>query len=247
MSIVNRRLRNRPAATRVTAAIVTAAGLGLLGPGLLGIAGCATPGGGAVTTGRPVVTDAQFCVDAQTHITGSRPRAANTVYTDYQAFVESKPAARPLETRQYVWFADEARAQPKMVSCKMKTADHIRVEYGADQVGADTSCAAVNERTLEAVRGALTRIERQRLKFDSGRRVVFDADTVTTNGPIWLEPFALAYLAPDGALHVKAKGMKNDWLDPRLAKAEARFKGTRYCHLVAPEYLRRILLGEVTL
>jgi len=52
-------------------------------------------------------------------------------------------------------------------------------------------------------------------------------------------------VAPDGTLHVRSKGMRNDWLDPRLATADPRVKGTRYCHLVAPEYLRRVLLGEV--
>jgi hypothetical protein len=56
---------------------------------------------------------------------------------------------------------------------------------------------------------------------------VFEPDFVTTNGPAWLEPFAVLRVAPEGALHVKAKGMKNDWLDPKLAKAEPRFKGTR--------------------
>jgi hypothetical protein len=213
---------------------------------LLALAGCATAGsGGPSRAAAPSVTDAQFCVAAQALITGARVTAVNTVYTDYQAFVDSKPAPRPLATRQYVWFEDAARTQPRMVSCKMKTADHLRVEYGADQVGDDTSCAAINERTLQAVLGSLTRAERRRLKFDGGRNVVFEPDLVTTNGPVWLEPFAVLRITPDGALHVKAKGMKNDWLDPKLAKAEPRFKGTRYCHFVAPEYLERALLGDV--
>ena len=133
-----------------------------------------------------------------------------------------------------------------MVSCKMKTADHIRVEYGADQVGEDTSCAAVNERIVEGVRDSLSQAERKRLKFDGGRRILYDPDLVTTSGPVWLEPFAVLYVDPDGVLHARSKGMKNDWLDPKLANAEPRFKGTRYCHLVAPEYLRRVLLGDVT-
>ncbi len=201
----------------------------------------------AARSATPVTTDAQFCIAAQAAITGSKVPAVNTVYADYQAFVESKPAPRPLETRQYVWFEDESRTRPKMISCKMKTADHIRVEYGADQVGDDTSCAAINELTIAAVRDALTPAERRRAKFDGGTRVVLDPDTVMTNGPLWLEPYAMAYVAPDGALHLKSKGMKNDWLDPRLANAEARFKGTRYCHLAAPEYLRRVLLGEAVL
>jgi len=214
--------------------------------GALTLTGCATPGDGPPRATAPLVTDDQFCAAGQALITGARVPAVNTVYTDYPAFVESKPAPRPLATRQYVWFEDAAPTQPRMVSCKMKTADHIRVEYGADQVGDDLSCAAVNEMTLQAVLGSLTRTERRRLKFDAGRNVVLEPDLVTTNGPVWLEPFAVLRVAPDGALHVKAKGMKNDWLDPKLAKAEPRFKGTRYCHFVAPEYLKRALLGDVT-
>jgi hypothetical protein len=213
--------------------------------GALVLAGCATSGREPARPAVPIVTDGQFCAATQALVTGSKVPAVNTVYTDHPAFVESKPAPRPLATRQFVWFEDAARTQPRMISCKMKTADHIRVEYGADQVGDDVSCAAVNALTLRAVLDSLTRAERRRLQFDAGRRVVFDADLVTTNGPVWLEPFAVLYVAPDGALHVKSKGMKNDWLDPKLAKAEPRFKGTRYCHFVAPEYLRRALLGEV--
>jgi hypothetical protein len=221
-----------------TAAIVACA------MGLLALAGCATTRPASARPAMPVATDGEFCVAGQAAVNGSKIRAVNTVYTDYNAFVESKPAPRPLATRQYVWFEDAARTQPRMVSCKMKTADHIRVEYGADQVGEDTSCAAVNAMTLQAVLGSLTRAERGRLKFDAGR-VVFDPDVVTTDGPTWLAPFPVLSVAPDGTLHVKSKGMKNDWLDPRLAKAEPRFKGTRYCHFVAPEYLRRVLLGDV--
>jgi len=232
--------RRRPPFCLAPVAATTAAALGLLA-----FAGCTTAGRAGARPPVPLVTDSQFCIAAQTLVTDSRVPAVNTVYADYQAFVESKPAPRPLTTRQYVWFEDEARTRPKMVSCKMKTADHIRAEYGADQVGDDTSCAAVNERIVAAVRASLTRAERRRLKFNEGRRIVFDPDLVTTDGPTWLEPFAVLYVTPDGTLHAKSKGMKNDWFDPRLAKAEPRFKGTRYCHLVAPEYLRRVLLGDV--
>ena len=45
------------------------------------------------------------------------------------------PAPRPLATRQYVWFEDAARTQPRMVSCKMKTADHIRVSVVLEALG----------------------------------------------------------------------------------------------------------------
>ncbi len=220
---------------------------------MLAATGCSTaPVGAPAKAATPapdavrLATGERFCIDAQAQVAATRVPTVNVVHTDYDAFVESKPRPRPLETQQYVWYEDAAKTRPKMVSCKMKTSDHIRTEYGADQSGGDTSCAALNERTTQVVLASLTRAERGRLRFDAGRRIVYDEDFVTTDGPTWLAPFPVVYVGADGALHVKSKGMKNDWLDPKLANAPARFKGTRYCHLVAPEYLRRVLLGEVT-
>ncbi len=194
---------------------------------------------GSATTG------ATFCGDAQRHITGSRVVPVNVVYTDREAFVISKASARPLETRQFSTHEDAARMKPKMVSCKMKTADHIRTEHGADQAGADQSCASINQRSLEAVQASLTREERRRLRF-GGRaaRIVVEPDEVVDNGGDWLKPFEIAWVDGQGALHLKAKGMNKGWLDPRHASAPVQFRGVRYCHLVAPEYLRRTLLGD---
>jgi hypothetical protein len=133
-----------------------------------------------------------------------------------------------------------------MVSCKMKTADHIRTEFGADQAGADESCALLNQRTLDAVLGSLTRAERRRAKFGGAAgRIVVDPDVVVDNGGDWLKPFAIARLEPGGALHLQAKGMNKGWTDPRYATADIQFRGVRYCHLVAPEYLRRLVLGDI--
>lgn len=186
-----------------------------------------------------------FCADAQQLISGTPLRPENVVHTDYDAFVLSKPEVRPLRTEQYVWYEDEARTRPRMISCKMKTADHIATEYGTDRVRGEGLCEDINRRTLARVLESMSAAERRRLAFDGGRRVVFDAEERTTEGPVWLEPYAFAYRGGDGALHLKAKAMRNDWLDPRYAQAPARFKGTRYCHLVAPQYLARLLRGEI--
>ncbi len=186
-----------------------------------------------------------FCAEAQARISSVKPRAINTVHTDYDAFVKSKPAIRPLETQQYAWYTSGASPRLRMISCKMKTADHIRTEYGADQSGDEGSCSILLRDTLTSVRASFTARERGRLKFGGATRVVVDDDALNSMGPIWLEPYAIAYAAPDGALHLQSKGMRNDWLDPRLANTPPQFKGTRYCHLIAPGYLRALLLGEV--
>ncbi|MBM4214703.1 MAG: hypothetical protein FJ173_00825 [Gammaproteobacteria bacterium] len=191
-------------------------------------------------------TTDRFCVDAQAAIVTSEVEARNEIHTDVAAFTKSKPVARPLVTTQYVWpESAEPNAQPMMVSCKMKTADHLVSEYGAEAAGADIGCSGVNALTLQRVLDSMTPAERRRALFKRGRNVVMETDIVTAMGPIWLEPYAIARVDESGTLRLQAKAMRNDWLDPRYLTAPPQFRGTRYCHLVAPEYLRRLLLGEV--
>lgn len=210
------------------------------------LAGCAARGAdpGVHDAPSPPVTDAAFCREAQQAIVGTALAADSEVITDFEAFVKSKPVARPLQTRQFVHTEDGAPGRPRMISCKMKTADHLVTEYGADAAGADIGCSGVNRLTLERVLAAMTPAERRRLRY-APQRVVFDEDLVTTQGQVWVAPFPMARLAEDGTLHIRSLTMRNDWLDPRYASAPPQFKGTRYCHLIAPEHLARLLRGEV--
>lgn len=212
-----------------------------LAAGLL-LSGCSFA---PVTSIVPAKTTDNFCVEAQATIVGSKVEARNEIHTDVAAFTKSKPVARPLVTTQYIWpESAEPGASPMMVSCKMKTADHLVSEYGAEAAGVDIGCSGVNALTLQRVLDSMTPAERRRALFDGGKKVVLDTDIVTAMGPIWLEPYAMARVDESGYLRLQAKAMRNDWLDPRYQAAPPQFRGTRYCHLVAPEYLRRILLGE---
>lgn len=193
---------------------------------------------GCQTLTVPPVTDGGFCARAQAAIVGAVPLAQTEVFNDFTAFTKSKPAVRPLQTRQFVRFQQGDPQRPTLISCKMKTADHIISEYGADQAGEDRGCRYVNELTLRAVEASLPRTAR--------RRVVFDEDIVTTDGPVWLAPYAYARVDASGVLHLQAKAMKNDWLDSRIANSPPQFRGTRYCHFIAPEHLRRVLQGAET-
>ena len=210
------------------------------------LAGCAARGAdpGVHDAPSPPVTDAAFCREAQQAIVGTALAADNEVITDFEAFVKSKPTVRPLQTRQFVHTEDGAPGRPRMISCKMKTADHLMTEYDAASAGADIGCSGVNRLTLERVLAAMTPTERRRLRY-APQEVVFDEDLVTTLGQVWIAPFPMARLAEDGTLHIRSLTMRNDWLDPRYASAPPQFKGTRYCHLIAPEHLARLLRGEV--
>jgi hypothetical protein len=188
----------------------------------------------------------QFCSVAQQVLAGTTLEPENIVLADFDAFAKSKATVRPLSTRQYNTWADGGQTRLVQVSCKLKTADHLRTEYGADAAGEEGLCADVNRRTLAAVLQEFTPDQRRNLRFDGGRAVIFDAEQVTTNGPEWLAPYPLAWQGTDGALHILAKAQRNDWLDPRWLAAPPQFRGTRYCHFIGPDQLRAILLGEVT-
>ena len=186
----------------------------------------------------------QFCSEAQMLIAASKLRAENVVHADFAAFTKSKPQVRPLQTQQFNWYGDAGNNKLRQISCKMKTTDHLRAEYGVDSAATNGLCASINQHTLAGVLRGLTSRERRSLRYKSGRAVVFDDEQVTTNGPEWLQPYPIAYAGAGAKLHIAAKAMRNDWLDPRYAAAPARFRGTRYCHFIAPDYLRAILLGE---
>ncbi len=196
------------------------------------VAGCAT------TLPQPTAPLADFCTVAQTVTAQTALRSTNVLHTDFEAFTFSKPAVRPLETQQY--------ARPQIISCKMKTADHLRTVFGDNAVGEEQTCAAVNAATLARLLSTMSPATQKALLFEGGARVVMDPDETTTHGPEWLKPYTMVYLGDAGALHIKAKGMRNDWLDPSTADAPARFRGTRYCHLITPTYLEQLLRGSAT-
>lgn len=206
-----------------------------------GISGC-----GTLTNQRPAspLSDANFCARAQAAIVATNIPSTTEVFAELDPFVKSKPAIRPLALRQYV---DRVDGQPRLVSCKMKTADHLVAEYGTQAAGTDIGCDGVNRRNYESVLASFSTSERRQLRFDQGRKVAFDADWMTPFGPDWLAAFPFVQVDEAGVLHVQSKAMRNEWGDARYFDAPVAVRGTRYCRLVAPEYLRRLLQGLDTL
>ena len=184
-----------------------------------------------------------FCTQAQQWIVGTSIRSSNNVFEDFEAFTKSKPEIDPLVTTQYSWPQRSKGGAVMQISCKMKTADHLQTVYGAEVAGADIGCRGVNTKILEEVIASMTDEERAAIVFVPGESLIFEDDIVTNQGPVWLEPYAMVRQEAS-RLIIQAKGMQNDWNDARYANAPARFRGTRYCHLISPDYLRALLLGE---
>ena len=74
----------------------------------------------------PATTD--YCAVAQKEIASSRVPARNVMVTDDQAFARARPSVNPLETLEFVGYADPQRKQARMISCKLHSATRIRAE-----------------------------------------------------------------------------------------------------------------------
>jgi hypothetical protein len=185
----------------------------------------------------------EFCSQAQQVIVNTKLEARNEIHEDFEAFTLSKPSITPLVTTQYVWPQRSAGDQVMQISCKMKTADHLQSIHGPDTAGVDVGCKGVNQHTLDTVLARMTDRERTEIKRLPGETLLFVDDIVTAQGPLWLEAYPMVR-EQEGTLIIQSKGMKNDWTDLRYVNAPPQFRGTRYCHLIAPDYLRALLLGQ---
>ncbi len=215
----------------------------------LALAGCASDTR-PVVVGQPIALPAltEYCAAAQKEIATARVPARNVNIADYQAFSRASPSVKPLETLQFVGYADDKRTKARMISCKLHSADRIRAEYGATAAGESTTCARLNRRTLDAVMLTLTDRQRKKIPFKGTVPVMLEPDEVVGSEAQWLEAFTMVQTDAGGTLRIRAKSLRADAGSTRVrAGAATPASGRQYCHLIAPDYLKRILLGEVQL
>jgi hypothetical protein len=196
----------------------------------------------------PTIND--YCAIAQKEIATARVPARNVVVTDYQAFSRASPSVKPLETLQYVGYADPQRTKARMISCKLHSAEQIRAEYGATAAGESTTCARLNRRTLDAVMLTLTDRQRKKMPFNGALPVALDPDEIASSETQWLESFTMVQTDAGGTLRIRAKSLRAGGAGVRRVSnsaSTAAADGRQYCHLIAPDYLKRILTGEVQL
>lgn len=214
---------------------------------VLVIAGCASDSRPTVV-GPPLVLPAlnDYCALAQKEIAASRVPARNVLMTDWQTFSRASPSVKPLETMQYVGYADAQRTRPRMISCKLHSSERIRAEYGATAAGEPSSCARLNRRTVDAVMASLTDRQKKKMPFKGPVPVMLEPDLQASNEAEWLDAFTMVETDAGGTLRIRAKSLAG------TGKVRVSTRGTsnsqrQYCHLIAPDYLKRILTGEVQL
>jgi hypothetical protein len=220
-----------------------------LGATLAGCASDARP----VVVGQPITLPSinDYCAAAQKDIANSRVPARNVIVTDYAAFARATPSLNPLETLQYVGYADDKQSKPRMISCKLHSAEQIRAQYGATAAGESTTCARLNRRTLDAVMVSLSERQKKKMPFNGALPVALDPDEQATSEAQWLEGFTMVQADAGGTLRIRAKSLRAGTGSLRRTSSTSASTtvtdGRQYCHLIAPDYLKRILAGEVQL
>lgn len=194
----------------------------------------------------PVTTGADFCLEVQRALAATNHSAKNVVHPDYDAFKESKADIEPLTIHQFVQTSESDPALPERISCKTKTADQLNEHFG-EGAARDTgmTCRNINRATVMAVWRSLSDEERARAT-ERPDRIMLDADETTFMGSTWVKDYDAVYRTPEGELHLAGKALRVGWDDWWFAWAPDSVRGVHYCHLVAPEYLRRVILGEVS-
>ena len=190
--------------------------------------------------------EASFCASAQALIAPVDVAAESTIHETYEAFVDSKVIAYPLQVQQFNSNPQAGSADLyKVVSCKMRTAGSI-VDAYAEQgqsltSGEETSCEFVISSMLSEI---AEEISTAKLSIDPAS-VEIDEEDLTFMGPSWLDPwpFEPADMDESGKLHLKSRALYVPW--SIFIPAPAAFKGVYYCHLPAPAYLKALLAGEV--
>jgi hypothetical protein len=92
----------------------------------------------------------------------------------------------------------------------------------------------------------LTDRQKKKMPFKGTIAVLLDPDEQSANEAQWLETFTMVQTDAGGTLRIRAKTLRGDGPALRVGSKNAS-SGRQYCHLIAPDYLKRILTGEVQL
>jgi hypothetical protein len=182
-----------------------------------------------------------YCLEAQRIVSRTTIPMQLIVHEDFNAFVKSKTSIEGPTIHQFNWYDPESNIQG--ISCKMKSADHLNMAFGAGAAGPDGFCQDMNRQVYQLLLQKTANPALIPVEFDLSESIK-SKEQSNMIGPIWLKPFTMTYLDPAGVLHIATKGFVVNFADPRYQKFPPSWRGTHYCHLIAPKYLASLLNGE---
>lgn len=194
----------------------------------------------AVAEDFPPPTSGEFCQAVQRFTANTDKVGEITVFDNMPDYRASKPAPNPLQIYQVVTY-DEIG--PIVVSCKVKTYDHLIAEYGEDAAVEQKYCPHI-ARVIKAQAIAELAIENPEAAAVAEGFVIDDIEPFLM-GSDYLADFQSSYVSEDGEIHFQTPGLQTNWEDWIGIIMPDRLMGQTYCHLPTVDYMKRIALGTV--
>ncbi len=188
----------------------------------------------------PDPTSGEFCKTVQRILANTEVEATVTVFDNMPDYRASKPSPNPLMIYQVVTYRG---TMPIEVSCKVKTADHLRAEYGDDAAGEQLYCPEVTRR-IKAQAIAELEIEDPEAAARARTFVVEETEPYLM-GSQYLADFELSFVGDDGNIHLPAPGLQTDWENWLIWVMPNRVRGQTYCHLPTVAYLKGLATGAI--
>ncbi len=184
----------------------------------------------------PEPTSSRYCIAVQQFLADTTVVGENTVFDSMAAYRHSKPTVPPLRIFQVVTYAGQL---PIVVSCKVKTAAHLRAAYGARAAGRQRACWQVAQWTRDT---AVAQLQRDGNPAAATRAaaLVIDRNAPYVTGRAYLGDFQSIYRGTDGAAHLNSPGLFQDydsWITALLPRA---VQGQSYCHLATVAYVKAV-------
>ena len=189
----------------------------------------------------PEPASERYCMAAQQILASTSLAGSNTVFTDMPAYRKSKPAADPHRIYQVVTYAG---TRPVAVSCKTKTAAHLRAVYGPEAAGEQYFCPELGRRVQRQAVVELTAAGQPEAAARAAAFILDDNEPYST-GQGYLADFELSYRAADGNLHLNSPGLFQDYDSWITRFLPWQVQGQAYCHVATVDYIKALATGEI--
>jgi len=189
----------------------------------------------------PEPTSPEFCIAVQHILANTKVKATNTVFENLADYRHSQPSPVPLMIYQVITYDGQ---KPIAVSCKVKTADHIRATYGESAAGEQLYCPIVTEMIKNQ---AIAELEQEGAAdaVAKARAIVIDQNEPYVTGSGYLSTFELSYVGADGKIHLNTPALQTNWEDWLFWVMPNRVRGQTYCHLATVPYIKALATGTI--
>ena len=204
------------------------------------IGNVASAGSHTQATQIPDPRSPEFCAMVQRVLANTDMTPNVTVFDNMPDYRSSKPSIEPLNAYQLVTYSGD---MPIIVSCKVKTSDHLQTEFGEDAAGKQRFCPEFTQMLLDQAVAELQESNPDAAAVAAGF-IVENTEPYAT-GSSYLGEYNPLYRDAEGKVHIVTPGLQTDWGNWMFWLLPNRLRGQTYCHLPTTQLLQAVATGEM--